>query len=198
MRRVRGRRWIVILATVALVAVAVAIYFLSFAGGAPVLAFDKLQVDLGVVPRTQQGTQTFLVMNRGSKPLTVGPVELDVQEGCDQIGVATDSLFLKPNETEQLTITFGRHQQLGPHRVRIHVPSNDPKTPSARLSLRFVVEEDATATGTGPRLAVDKNRINIGFVPYDWPLYEQFTLRNIGDAPLILTADPVVRVEEGC
>ena len=162
------------------------------------LAFDKMHVNLGTVQRTQEGTQTFLVMNRGSELLNVGPVEIEVEEGCDQIGIDTGNVSVRPDEVDRLVLTFGKHTELGPHKVYVHVPSNDPDTPSSKLSMSFVVEEDSESVPEGPRLHVDKEFIHAGSVPYDWPLYEEFTLRNVGDAPLVLGGYPKLRVEEGC
>jgi hypothetical protein len=163
-----------------------------------VLAFDKTHVNLGTVQRTQEGTQTFLVMNQGSELLNVGPAEIEVEEGCDQIGIATGSVSVGPDEMDRLVLTFGKHTELGPHKVYVHVPSNDPDAPSSKLSMSFVVEEDLESRPKGPRLHVDKEFIHAGSVPYDWPLYEEFTLRNVGDSLLILNGYPKLRVEEGC
>jgi hypothetical protein len=186
------------LASFAIVALAVVFYFLWSADRTPVLAFDKTHVNLGTVQRTQEGTQTFLVMNRGSDLLNVGPIEIEVEEGCDQIGIDTGSVSVGPDEMDRLALKFGRHTELGPHKVYVHVPSNDPDSPSSRLSMSFVVEEDLESGPKGPRLHVDKEFIHAGSIPYDWPLYEEFTLRNVGDAPLYLYGTPTVRTEEGC
>lgn len=194
-----GRRNGIIIGFLVLAALVVSGYFLwPVMGGDPVLAFDKTKVDLGEVRRTQEGTQTYLVSNRGAGSLRIGPASLRIQEGCDQVSLASDSFNVPAGKTERLTINLGRHRQLGHHRVLIDVPSNDPNRPTTTLSMDFVVVEDPVYSGTGPRLRVDKDRINIGKVPYDWPLYEQFTLHNDGDAPLLLRDVPSIRVEEGC
>ncbi len=166
--------------------------------GAPTLAFDKLQVDLGTVTRDQLGIQTFLVMNRGEGPLQIGPVEIQVEQGCT-IAEAVDGVVrLQIGEMALLPIKIGRHQEIGPHRLLVSVSSNDPAMPVATLSVRFNVIEEPPAGGTGPRLRVDKEMIDIGTVPNEWPLYEQFTLRNQGNETLVLDGVPQVRVEEGC
>jgi len=64
--------------------------------------------------------------------------------------------------------------------------------------MQFDVEEETPPGTGGPRLRIDKEIIDSGAVPYDWPLYEQFTLRNTGDAPLILNVPLGVGVAEGC
>ena len=93
---------------------------------------------------------------------------------------------------------MGPHRDLGPHRYSLTLESNDPARARKTLSVRFSVTEPSASRMAGPDLVVDKSIIDIGDVPYDWPMYEQFTLRNAGDQPLVLEGAPVVRVEQGC
>lgn len=168
-------------------------------GRPPAIAFDKLQVDLGTVFQDQEGIQTFLVMSSGDKPLKVGQVSVLAEQGsASAVDVLEGEPELQPGEGLLLPIKLGRHEKLGLHRLLVSVPSNDPKNPVATLTVRFEVVDNPLTPGTGPHLRVDKDMIDIGRVPSDWPLYEQFTLRNDGDAPLIIEGTPVVRVEEGC
>lgn len=166
--------------------------------GAPALAFDTLAVDMGMVPQDQMGVQTFVVMNRGDKPLRVGPVTIDVEQGCATAKTVEQAADVQPGELVLLPIMFSRHTETGPHRLQVKVPSNDPLKPVTALSLRFTVGSGTPPSGAGPRLQVDKDMVDIGTVPSDWPMYEQFTLRNVGTAPLVLDKTPVVRVEQGC
>ncbi len=166
--------------------------------GAPALAFDTLAVDMGTVPQDQMGVQTFVVMNRGDRPLHVGPTTIDVEQGCATAKTVEQATDIQPGDLVLLPIIFSRHTETGPHRLRVKVPSNDPLKPMTALSLRFTVSGDAPPPAAGPRLQVDKDMIDIGTVPSDWPMYEQFTLRNVGTAPLVLDKALVVRVEEGC
>ncbi len=167
--------------------------------GAPALAFDTLAVDMGMVPQDQMGVQTFVVMNRGDKSLRVGPVTIDVEQGCPTARTVEQATDVQPGELVLLPIMFSRHTETGPHRLQVKVPSNDPLKPMTALSLRFTVSGDAPPPAAGPRLQVDKDMVDIGTVPSDWPMYEQFTLRNVGTAPLVLDkTPPVVRVEQGC
>lgn len=168
------------------------------ASEAPALALDKLGVDLGTVARDQQGTVTFLVMNRGKSLLRVEPPTISAEEGCTVAETAKEGATIQPGEVVVLPIKLGQHQRLGPHRLTVGLASNDPLLPVATASVRFAVAEAGAAEGKGPRLQVDKEVVDIGTVPFDWPLYEQFTLRNVGDAPLVLEGATQVRVEKGC
>lgn len=187
----------VVLGSLVLAVVVVMIYLL-WQGGSPALAFDKLHADLGTVRSDQEGIQTFLVMNRGSSALEIGTVDIVVEQGCDQVTTTQNAIEIEAGGQALLPVHLGPHLELGPHRLRLNVASNDPSRPSSTLSLSFNVTDSQQRSARGPRLAVDKEFIDIGDVPYDWPMYEQFTLRNTGDAPLDLYGIPIVRVEEGC
>ena len=52
-------------------------------------------------------------------------------------------------------------------------------------------------TGT-PRLAVDRTSVDEGYVKLDTPIRTTFRLRNIGDQPLQILAEPWVELIEGC
>ncbi len=171
------------------------------AGGArdaPALALDKFQVDLGTLSRDQQAVETFLVVNWGDRPLQAGPASLQVEEGCDVTEVMAGTFQVPPRDVALLPIRFGPHRELGPHRFKVSVSSNGPALPVATASIKFVVAEEQGKVTGGPRLVVDKTITDTGAVPYDWPLYEQFVLRNEGDKPLVLQGEPQVRVEQGC
>jgi hypothetical protein len=50
----------------------------------------------------------------------------------------------------------------------------------------------------GPRLAVDKDLIDFGPVRFEKIVQARFLLRNVGDQPLQIVANPPVEVVEGC
>ncbi len=164
----------------------------------PVIAFDKLGVDLGTLAQDSEAVQTFLVLNKGDSLLQVEPIKIEALQGGDPFKTVTGSTSVKPGNIVGLPVTIGPHQDLGPHRLLVSVESNDRDRPVATVSKQFTVMGQPPAPGPGPRLRVDKETIDIGVVPYDWPLYERFTLRNDGDAPLVLEGEPMVRVEAGC
>lgn len=164
----------------------------------PAIAFDKLGVDLGTLAQDSEAVQTFLVINKGDSLLQVGPVKIEALQGGDALRTATGSTGVKPGSVLLLPVTIGPHQELGPHRLLVSVESNDPDRPVATVSLHYTVAREETAPVAGPRLRVDRETVDAGIIPYDWPLYERFILYNDGDAPLVIEGPPVVRVEEGC
>ena len=56
----------------------------------------------------------------------------------------------------------------------------------------------ATPYQGGPRLAVDTTLIDFGPVRFEKMVHARFLLRNVGDQPLQIAADPLVKVVEGC
>ena len=50
----------------------------------------------------------------------------------------------------------------------------------------------------GARLAVDKDLIDLGALPYNQIVEARFQLKNVGDHPLQLPPSPPVEVVEGC
>ncbi len=50
----------------------------------------------------------------------------------------------------------------------------------------------------GPRLAVDREEIDFGPVRFEKQVQARFRVRNVGDQPLQIAANPPVEVVEGC
>lgn len=168
------------------------------AAATPVLVLDKLDVDIGTLAADLQTTETFLIGNLGGQDLHFRVVDLQVVEGCDAVRVDTATTTVPSQQVVQLPVVTGPHRDLGAHRYNLTLESNDPTRARRTLSVRFSVAERPVSKVAGPDLVVDKSVINTGEVPYDWPMYERFTLRNAGDRPLVLAGTPVLRVEEGC
>jgi hypothetical protein len=50
----------------------------------------------------------------------------------------------------------------------------------------------------GPRLRVDRDYVDLGTVRFDSFVTARFSLRNVGDQPLSISANPKVDAVEGC
>jgi hypothetical protein len=62
-----------------------------------------------------------------------------------------------------------------------------------------VVSLDVTPEVTGaPRLAVDQEVIDEGYIKLDKTIRTTFRLRNVGDEPLYVMGEPAVELVEGC
>ncbi len=56
----------------------------------------------------------------------------------------------------------------------------------------------APAYAGGPRLAADTDNVDFGTVRFNRMVTATFQLRNVGDAPLTIAANPAVETVEGC
>lgn len=164
----------------------------------PHLAMDKEAVDIWGVRKDEKTFQTFLIMNRGDQPLEIGVPRIRAIQGCDVVTTAQQGTTIPPGEVNLLSVLLGRHLESGPHEIAVDIPSNDPNRPITTVVLRFDVSDEAVEPASGPRLLIDKSGINIGVVPLDWPMFERFGLRNIGDETIVLDGIPKIKVLEGC
>ena len=56
----------------------------------------------------------------------------------------------------------------------------------------------AGGAGAGPRVAVDRDKLDFGKVKMNTPVTAAFKVRNVGSAPLQILGQSQVRVVEGC
>lgn len=54
------------------------------------------------------------------------------------------------------------------------------------------------ALGGTPKLVVDRDTVDLGYLGFETPARVVFTLTNAGDGTLRITDKPRVRAEEGC
>lgn len=57
---------------------------------------------------------------------------------------------------------------------------------------------DRGTLGGTPRLVLDREVVDLGYLPYEAPARVVFTLTNAGDGPLKLVDAPQVKVLKGC
>lgn len=163
------------------------------------IVFDKQSVTIDGVMEGQEVTQTFLVMNRTLRPVIVKSVEvLDASE-CDEVLVPQSTFVVPPEGISVLSVRMRGHEaSASPHTVSLALKTMDGGDTEDRLAITFRQVTAALEVQSGPRLGVDRNTVDIGDIPYDWPMHEKFVLFNYGDQPLQLDGVPLVRVLEGC
>jgi hypothetical protein len=54
------------------------------------------------------------------------------------------------------------------------------------------------AVGAGPRVAVDREKLDFGKVKMNTPVTAAFKVKNVGSTPLQIVGQPQVRVVQGC
>ncbi len=68
---------------------------------------------------------------------------------------------------------------------------------AANISANQAPSGAQQATG-GPKLAVDRDKIDFGTVPLNKPVEAAFKLTNAGDKPLQIEGKPTIDVQKGC
>ena len=66
------------------------------------------------------------------------------------------------------------------------------------LLWRPTAQTGSPAQVTGPRVAVNQEKIDFGQVPVEKVVKATFLVKNVGDAPLQILNQPQVRVAQGC
>ncbi|MGC8879122.1 MAG: hypothetical protein ACP5R2_07855 [Anaerolineae bacterium] len=59
-------------------------------------------------------------------------------------------------------------------------------------------EEMSSSDISGPRLAVDRERIDLGTLPFNKRVTAEFRVQNVGDSDLIILEKPAIELVEGC
>ncbi len=163
------------------------------------IVFDKQSVTIDGVMEGQDVSQSFLVMNRSLRPVIVKSVEvLDASE-CDEVLVPQSTFVVPPEGISIISVRMRGHKaSASPHTVSLGLETMDGGDTKDRLTITLQQVTAAPGVQSGPRLGVDHNTVDIGNVPYNWPIHERFVLFNYGDQPLQLDDVPLVRVLEGC
>lgn len=163
------------------------------------IVFDKQSVTIDGVMEGQDVSQSFLVMNRSLRPVIVKSVEvLDASE-CDEVLVPQSTFVVPPEGINIISVQMRGHKtSASPHTVSLGLQTTDGGDTKDRLTITLQQVTAASEVQPGPRLGVDHNTVDIGNVPYDWPMHERFVLFNYGDQTLRLESVPLIRVLEGC
>jgi hypothetical protein len=103
----------------------------------PKLQFDKTVYDFGTTSLVDAITGTFTYQNTGAGDLKIEKPQPSC--GCTVASVKPDSL--KPGEKGELVFTVRVSGQRGALEKHITVPSNDPQTPKANLSIKVEMKQ---------------------------------------------------------
>ena len=97
---------------------------------------------------------------------------------------------------------------MGKHRMKQPPPRRRPKWRLAALVVIVVAAVGAGAfwwlseaediPGGTPRLVLDREVVDLGYLPFEAPARVVFTLTNAGNGSLRLTGVPRVKVLKGC
>ncbi|MCX7843752.1 MAG: choice-of-anchor D domain-containing protein [Candidatus Bipolaricaulota bacterium] len=152
---------------------------LSGTGVAPQIAVSPLAHDFGAVRVGQESAPlTVTVRNVGTAPLSVGTVSLTGPHAAEFLvrNDAVSGATIPPGGSRTLEVVF-RPVSVGAKTATLRIPSDDPQTPVASVSL--------SGTGAAPQVSVTPLSHDFGVVlvgQESAPLL--VTVRNVGSAPL--------------
>jgi hypothetical protein len=106
-------------------------------GGTPSIKFDSEVYDFGKTSRVSAVTGTFTFTNVGDGVLTIQRPNTSC--GCTVAGVKPETV--KPGEKGELTFTLNVGNIRGHTEKTITVPSNDPKNPMVKLTIKADVQQ---------------------------------------------------------
>ena len=109
--------------------------------GSPRISFDRTFHDFGVVPQTGGVVQTtFTVQNTGSGILEIG----DITTSCSCTSATISTTSIPEGASATLTVFFDPDFHKEPTEVfrrTVFIPTNDPQTPEAEVSIQVDIAE---------------------------------------------------------
>ncbi len=105
--------------------------------GAPRLKASPEEIDLGDVPTGQWITVSILLTNVGDERLLfMEEPYVEVVTGCCEPAPTITELILDPGDSTRLNMQFTiPEDKAGPQDYRVHVITNDPKSPDLSLKV---------------------------------------------------------------
>lgn len=104
--------------------------------GAPIIDFDALDHDFGVVNEGDPLRHVFRVRNKGTAPLVLS----EVRTSCGCTAAIAGVTTIPPGGSGPLEVTTDTHGDHGVIKRNITVSSNDPRQPTTTLEIRYDVE----------------------------------------------------------
>jgi hypothetical protein len=102
----------------------------------PIIGFDKTSHDFGPVPEGPRVSHRFKVKNSGAAPLEIK----NVSATCGCTAAITKDKVIKPGGTGEIEVSFDTQGRPGKNVKTVSVSSNDPRTPTATLTINADVD----------------------------------------------------------
>jgi uncharacterized protein (DUF58 family) len=142
---------------------------------APVIVVEKPVHEFGSVTQGEKVDHLFLVRNRGDQPLIIS----QVRSSCGCTAAALSAKTISPGKSGEVKVTFDSTNFAGQVVKTVNLDSNDPRTPSALLTLQGKVVE---LIATNPRT------LNLGALKAGSGKEVALTLENRGTRPFSITS----------
>lgn len=105
-------------------------------GPKPRILISEEEWDFGKVTQGEKPTHIFIVKNGGEGDLIIE----GVKESCACIEVSISTTLIQPGESAELKVTYDTTDYQGKDEKHIHIYSNDPQVPDARINLYVEIE----------------------------------------------------------
>ena len=105
-------------------------------GPKPRILVSEEEWDFGKVNKGEKPTHIFIVENGGEGDLIIE----GVKESCACIEVSISTTLIQPGESAELKVTYDTTDYVGKDEKHIHIYSNDPQVPDARINLYVEIE----------------------------------------------------------
>ena len=102
----------------------------------PRILVSEEEWDFGKVIQGEKPTHIFIVENGGEGDLIIE----GVKESCACIEVSISTALIQPGESAELKVTYDTTDYQGKDEKHIHIYSNDPQVPDARINLYVEIE----------------------------------------------------------
>jgi hypothetical protein len=102
----------------------------------PRILVSEEEWDFGKVTQGEKPTHTFIVKNGGEGDLIIERVK----ESCACIEASISTTRIQPGESAELKVSYDTTDYVGKDEKHIHIYSNDPQVPDARINLYVETE----------------------------------------------------------
>ena len=108
----------------------------SNSGPQPRILVSEEEWDFGKVIQGEKPTHIFIVKNGGEGDLIIDRLK----ESCPCIEASISTTRIKPGESAELKVSYDTTDYVGKDEKHIHIYSNDPQVPDARINLYVETE----------------------------------------------------------
>ena len=105
-------------------------------GPQPRILVSEEEWDFGKVTQGEKPTHIFIVKNGGEGDLIIE----SLKESCACIEASISTTRIQPGESAELKVSYDTTDYLGKDEKHIHIYSNDPQVPDARINLYVEIE----------------------------------------------------------
>ena len=142
---------------------------------APEISVEKPVYDFGTVTQGQKVDHVFTLKNRGDEPLAIK----EIRSSCGCTAASLSARTIPPGKTGEVKVTFDSTNFAGQVTKTVYLDSNDPRNPSAMLSMQGNISEI---------IAANPRTLNLGSLKAGSMKEVVVAVENKGSKPFVVTA----------